>query len=197
MARPPASRADTHPTMRTPIAGRPYRSDPSKYNNKNDNNNNICTKRGDQHGPRTRTMPPPSGHNDNMDTCPVLKRTHGSEDRTPHRPGTTYTSTLDHPLLLTLATSEHACPHLPPNLALILAWTYGAVARALGSLVKFVPRLLLHLQAVPFTTRQLPVCTNQGKDKRSHALPQYTNYITTNTTQSAAVRRYYRERRHS
>ena len=57
MARPPASRVDTHPTMRTPIIGRPYPSDPSKYNNNNnnDNSNNICTKRGDHHGPRTRT----------------------------------------------------------------------------------------------------------------------------------------------
>ena len=66
------------------------------------------------------------------------------------------------------------------------------MARALGSLVKLVPRLLLHSQTVPFPTRQVPVCTNQGKDKRSHALPQYTYCITTNTTQSAAVRRYYR-----
>ena len=29
MARPPEPCADTHTTMRTPIAGRPYRSDPS------------------------------------------------------------------------------------------------------------------------------------------------------------------------
>ena len=86
---------------------------------------------------------------------------------------------------------------VPPNLALISACTYGAVGRALGSLVKLVPRLLLHLQTVPFITRQVTVCTNQGKDQRSHALPQYIYCITTNTTQSAAVRRYYRERRHS
>ena len=30
---------------------------------------------------------------------------------------------------------QHTYPHVPLNLALILAWTYGAVARALGSLV--------------------------------------------------------------
>ena len=29
--------------------------------------------------------------------------------------------------LLTRAASEYARPHVPPNLALILAWTYGAV----------------------------------------------------------------------
>ena len=114
MARPPASRADTHPTMRTPIAGRPYRSDPSKYNNNNNNgnnNNNVCTKRGDQHGPRTRTTRPHGqGTTTNMDTCPVLKHTHGSEDRTPHQSGTTYTSTLDPPTLLIVDTCRfRAC----------------------------------------------------------------------------------------
>ena len=53
------------------------------------------------------------------------------------------------------------------------------MARALGSLVKIVPRLLLHSQTVPFTTRQAPVYTDQGRDRRSHALPQYTYCITT------------------
>ena len=61
----------------------------------------------------------------------------------------------------------------------MLARTYGAVARALGSLVKIIPRHLLHLQTIAFTTRQVPMYTARGKDKRSHALPQYTYCITT------------------
>ena len=113
----------------------------------------MRTKRGGQHGPRTHTTRPHrQGTATNMDTCLVLKRTHGSKDLTPHQSGTMYILALDPPpILLTVAVSGHARPNVPPNLALILAWTYGTVARALGSLVNLVPRLLLHSQTVPFT----------------------------------------------
>ena len=135
MTRPPASCVDTHPTMRTPIAGRPYRNDPSKYNN---NNMRIiiiyareeATSTEPKHVPR----PPPSGHNDNMDTCPVLKRTHGSEDRTPHRPDTTYTSTLGPPTPLIVDTCRfRACAPTRtsepcPNLGLDV-WCRGTCVR--------------------------------------------------------------------
>ena len=67
------------------------------------------------------------GNNDNMDTCPVLNRTHRSKDRTPHGPDTTYTSTLDPPTPLIVDTylpfPSMRAPHVPPNLALILAGT--------------------------------------------------------------------------
>ena len=114
----------------------------------------MRTKRGGQHGPPTHTTRPHrQGTTTNMDTCPVLKRTHGSNDRTPHQSGTTYTLALDPPTTFIVDNCRfRACaPTRTSNLALILAWTYGAVARALGSLVKLVPRLLLHSQTVPFT----------------------------------------------
>ena len=156
-------------------------------------------KRGDQHEPQTRTTPPTvraqrrHGYMSSSETHSRIGRWH----TTPAEHHVHINSRSAHTLLLTLAVSEPARPHVPPNLALILAWTYGAVAHALGSLVKLVPRLLLHSQTVPLTTRQVPECTNHGNDKRSHALPQYTYCITTNTPQSAAVRRYYRARRHT
>ena len=78
--------------------------------------------------------------NDNIDTRPLPKHTHWRRrrGRTSHRPGAPNTSPYitPHSLLLTRAASEHSHPHVPPNLALILAWTYDAVVRALGSLVK-------------------------------------------------------------
>ena len=55
----------------------------------------MRTKRGGQQGPRTHTTRPHrQGTTTNMDTCPVLKRTHGSKDRTPHQSDTTYTLAL-------------------------------------------------------------------------------------------------------
>ena len=150
----------------------------------------MRTKRGGQHGPRTHTTRPHrQGTTTNMNTCPVLKRTHGSKDRTPHQSDTTYTlalivDTCRFQACASTRTSE-PCP--------ILAWTYGAVTRALGSLVKLVPRLLLHSQTVHSQT----VPSTPTRKGRSHALPQYTYCITTNTTQSAAERKHYRKRRHS
>ena len=143
----------------------------------------MRTKRGGQHGPRTyTTRPHRQGTMINMDTCPVLKRTHGSKDRTPHQSGTTYTLALIVDTCLFRACAPTRTSEPCPNLDLDL-WCR---AHALGSLVKLVPRLLLHSQTVPSTP------TRKG---RSHALPQYTYCITTNTPQSAAERRHYRERR--
>ena len=83
-----------------------------------------------EHVPRS----PPSGHNDNMDTCPVLKRTHESEDRTPHQSGTRYASTLDPPTPLIVDTCRfRACAPTRtsepcPNLGLDL-WCRGTCVR--------------------------------------------------------------------
>ena len=116
-----------------------------------------------------------------MDTCPALKHTHRPKDRTPHRPGTTFTSTLDPPTSLIVDTCRfRACSPKRtskpcPNLGLDL-WCRGRCVRFAREVVS---RFLLHLQTVPFTTRQVPVYIDRGKGKRSHALLQYTYCITT------------------
>ena len=158
MARPPAPRADTHPTMRTPIGGRPYRSDPSKCNNNNDNNNNMRTKRGGQHGPRIHTTRPHrQGTTTNMDTCPVLKRTHGSEYRTPHQSSTTYILALDPstPLIVDTCRFRACAPTRTsepcPNLGLDL-WCRGTCVSLLVKLRRYLwgisIQLLIRLMCV-------------------------------------------------
>ena len=71
-------------------------------------------------------------------------------------------------------------PHVPPNLALILARTHGAVARALGSLIKLVPRILLHSQTGPFTlTRERTKSRLLGShaQKLSEICDRYIKYV--------------------
>ena len=131
MARPPEPRADTHTTMRTPIAGRPYRNDPSniKIVINDNNNNNMRTKRGGQHRPRTHTTRPHrQGTTTNMDTCPVLKRTHGSKDRTPHQSSTTYTLALIVDTCRFRACAPTRTSEPCPNLGLDL-WCRGTCVR--------------------------------------------------------------------
>ena len=84
-----------------------------------------------------------------------------------------------YPLLLTRAASEHARPHAPPNLALILAWTYGAVARALGSLVKWSHGFnYICRQSLLPQDRFQYILARERKDV-SHAMLQCTYCITT------------------
>ena len=94
--------------------------------------------RGDQHEPRTcTTLPTVMAHRQHgYMPSPETHLRIGRSHITPTGHQVHINSRSTHIPLLTRAASEHARPHVPPNLALILAWTYGAVARALGSLVK-------------------------------------------------------------
>ena len=159
----------------------------------------MRTKRGGQHGRRTHTMRPHrQGSTTNMDTCPVLKRTQGSKDRTPHQSGTTYRLALDPPTSLIVGTCRfRACAPTRtsepcPNLGLDL-WYRGTCAR--------FARQISPMASITFADSSFYHKTGTGMHQpgkgRSHALPQYTYCIATNTTQSVAVRRYYRQRRHS
>ena len=102
--------------------------------------NNICTK-GATRTPRTRTTLP-TVMTRRQHGCMPSPETHlriGRSHITPTGHHVDINSRSTHIPLSTRAASEHARPHVPPNLALILAWTYGAVARALGLLVKSNP----------------------------------------------------------
>ena len=103
--------------------------------------NNIYTKRGDQHESRAcTTLPTVMAHRQHgYMPSPETHLRIGRSHITPAGHHVHINSRSTHIPLLTRAASEHARPHVPPNLALILAWTYGAVARALGSLVKYNP----------------------------------------------------------
>ena len=147
-----------------------------------------------EHVPRS----PPPWHIDNMDTCPALKRTYGSEDRTctPAGHHIHINSRSTHISLLTRAASEHARPHVPPNLALILAWTYGAVARALGSLVKSNPTASITFADSSFHHETGSSIYRPGKGQTKSRFVTMHILYNHNTTQPATVRRYYRERCH-
>ena len=160
--------------------------------------NNICTKRGDQHEPRTRTTLP----------TVMAHRQHGymPSPETHLRIGRSYITPAGHHVhinsrsthipLSTRAASEHARPHVPPNLALILAWTYGAVARALGLLVKSNPTASITFADSSFHHETGSSIYRPGKGQTKSRLATMHIWYNHNTTQPATVRRYYRERCH-
>ena len=160
--------------------------------------NNICTKRGDQHEPRTRTTLPTAmahrqhGYMPSPETHLRIGRSH----IIPAGHHVHINSRSTHIPLLTRAASEHARPHVPPNLALILAWTYGAVARALGSLVKSNPTASITFADSFFHHETCSSIYRPEKGQTKSCLATMHIWYNHNTTQPATVRRYYRERRH-
>ena len=160
--------------------------------------NNICTKRDDQHKPRTRTTLPTvmahrqHGYMPSPETHLRIGRSH----ITPAGRHARINSRSTHISLLTRAASEHARPHVPPNLALILAWTYGAVARALGSLVEINPTASNTFADSSFHHETGSSIYRPGKGQTKSRLATMHIWYIHNTTQPATVRWYYRDRRH-
>ena len=145
----------------------------------------MRTKRGGQHGPRTHTTRPHrQGTTTNIDTCPFLKRTHGSKDRTPHQSGTTYTLALIVDTCRFRACAPTRTSKPCPNLGLDL-WCRGTCVR--------FARLISPTASITFADSSFYTDQERTKSRLATIHILYNH----NTTQSAAERRHYRERRHS